>query len=223
MSIILALDTALGETYIGVFSGYKPLAEYHQQDYRLQAKSLLRWIEESLRKAGITYSDLCGIATSTGPGGFTSIRIGLAAARAIAFALKIPIQGFTTLELMAEAHGGHMKNGQTMGCAVPAGRGQFFFQTFNREDNMISPSEHPALLDEQSFIGKIKKVDIFAAYNLEKISPDNFAGKIIPHNPLSHPATLASLWSTPADGALFIAPTPVYIRPPDAKLPSRRI
>lgn len=222
MSLILALDTALGETHLGIFRGTNPLAEYHQQDYRLQAKSLLGWIEDCLSDAGITYSDLSGIATSTGPGGFTSIRIGLAAARALAFALRIPIQGFSTLELMAEAHGQHLKNGQTIACALPAGRSQYFFESFNREDNTIIPAEHPIILDEQMFIKKIKNLDLLAAYHPEKMPFNNFSGNLVLHSPLSHPATLANLWVPPAPGTHFAAPTPVYIRPPDAKLPARR-
>jgi tRNA threonylcarbamoyl adenosine modification protein YeaZ len=65
------------------------------------AEHLMAVIEEALEKSGRTYADLAAIAVSVGPGSFTGLRVGVATARGLALALKIPAIGVTTLEALA--------------------------------------------------------------------------------------------------------------------------
>jgi tRNA threonylcarbamoyl adenosine modification protein YeaZ len=58
-----------------------------------QSEKLLPEIEKLFKKNKIQYSDLQGILVITGPGGFTSLRIGVATANALAYSLQIPILG----------------------------------------------------------------------------------------------------------------------------------
>ena len=68
---------------------------------RAEAKSVLAVADELMRAAGIEPSDLDGIVVGTGPGSFTSIRMGLATARGLALALDIPVAGASTLHAFA--------------------------------------------------------------------------------------------------------------------------
>jgi tRNA threonylcarbamoyl adenosine modification protein YeaZ len=57
--------------------------------------------DELLREAGVEQADLTHLAVGTGPGSFTGIRIGLAAARGLSFSLGIPVAGISTLDALA--------------------------------------------------------------------------------------------------------------------------
>jgi tRNA threonylcarbamoyladenosine biosynthesis protein TsaB len=66
-----------------------------------QARSVLAAADELMRSAGIAPSELDGIVVGTGPGSFTSIRMGLATARGLALALDVPVAGVSTLHAFA--------------------------------------------------------------------------------------------------------------------------
>jgi tRNA threonylcarbamoyladenosine biosynthesis protein TsaB len=70
---------------------------------RGHAEALLPMVRAVMDEAGVVFADLCAIAVTTGPGAFTGIRIGLAAARGFALAAELPLIGVTTLEAVAAA------------------------------------------------------------------------------------------------------------------------
>ncbi len=76
-------------------------AEITMQAKLTHSETLLPHIEQALRMAGVKKEDLTGIAVSIGPGSFTGLRIGLAAAKAMSYALRIPIVGVPSLEALA--------------------------------------------------------------------------------------------------------------------------
>lgn len=65
------------------------------------AVSVLADADELLREHGVEQRELSRLAVGTGPGSFTGIRIGLAAARGLAFSLFIPVAGVSTLDALA--------------------------------------------------------------------------------------------------------------------------
>src|SRR5690606_7473510 len=68
---------------------------------RGHAEHLIAVIVAALGAAGKTYADLGSIVVSVGPGSFTGLRVGVATARGLSLALKIPAIGVTTLEALA--------------------------------------------------------------------------------------------------------------------------
>lgn len=70
-------------------------------DHRVDDAGFVALMEDMLRQAGWTYADLQRIACAVGPGGFTSLRVGVSAANALAFTLGIPSCGIHLSDLYA--------------------------------------------------------------------------------------------------------------------------
>ena len=100
---ILAMDTATMVSSVAVTTEDRVLAELTAETRFTHSETLVANIEEVLRLADVKREELSTVAVSLGPGSFTGLRIGLAAAKAIAYALSIPLVGVPTLEVLAAA------------------------------------------------------------------------------------------------------------------------
>ena len=99
--LILSIDTSTLVSSVAVASEEKLLAELTTQTRLTHSETLLPHIAEVLKLAGIERQQLDAVAISIGPGSFTGLRIGLAAAKAICYALNIPLVTIPTLEVLA--------------------------------------------------------------------------------------------------------------------------
>ena len=84
-----------------------------------RAVRVLEDADELLRAGGVERSELTGIVVGTGPGSFTGMRLGLAAARGLALALDLPVAGVSTLDALAAGAPGAVP-------VVDAGRREVF-------------------------------------------------------------------------------------------------
>lgn len=100
---LLAFDTATSGCSAAAFRDGDLVASQTRAMTRGQSESLMPMIEDVLAESGLTYGDLDALAVTVGPGAFTGLRIGLAAARGLALALNIPCAAVTTLEAVAKA------------------------------------------------------------------------------------------------------------------------
>jgi tRNA threonylcarbamoyladenosine biosynthesis protein TsaB len=94
--LILAFDTATDVATSALVWDGEPVAERASRPV-----SLLADVDALLRRGGVRESRLEGIAVGVGPGSFTGLRMGLAVARALAFALDLGVAGVSTLEALA--------------------------------------------------------------------------------------------------------------------------
>jgi tRNA threonylcarbamoyladenosine biosynthesis protein TsaB len=101
--LILALDTATLVSSVALIEDNKLIAELTLQTRKNHSELLMPNIAELLLTAEKSRADLTAIAVSIGPGSFTGLRIGLATAKALSYALGIPIIGIPTLTAQAFA------------------------------------------------------------------------------------------------------------------------
>lgn len=94
--LILAFDTATGVATSALVDDGETLAERSSIPARV-----LEDVDAVLRQGGAQASSLEGLVVGTGPGSFTSLRMGLSAGRALAFALDVPLAGVSTLDALA--------------------------------------------------------------------------------------------------------------------------
>ncbi len=94
--LILAFDTATDVATSALVWDGEVLGEFASQP-----RTGLEDADALLRRGGVRAAQLEGVVVGTGPGSFTGLRMGLAAARALAFALDLPVAGVSTLDALA--------------------------------------------------------------------------------------------------------------------------
>src|SRR5262249_27068835 len=124
---ILAIDTALGACSAGLRVNGKHFA---RSEIMLSghAERLMPMINEVMEEAGVKFPDLDTVVTTTGPGAFTGLRIGLSAAKSLGLALDIPVFGITTLQALALQYSAEKKPSGPLGVILETKREDFYFQ-----------------------------------------------------------------------------------------------
>lgn len=206
------LDTATGEL----------LAARWEEMPRGQSERLFPMIDEVLDEAAATYLDLGAIAVTVGPGGFTGVRIGLAAARALALALDRPVVGVTTLEAVAAAAGG-----AATPClvALESKRDDLYVQAFAPP---LVPLGAPAAVAPAALAAHLAAAlgeagTIRLAGDAQERAAAALVGSGLTAEPLAEvrlptAADVARLAAKrAAEASPGAVPAPLYLRPPDAK------
>lgn len=103
MPDFLLIDTAGPHAFVAIVSDGKVIAERSNSEQREHASFLQPAIADLLSETGRNWEDIDAISVSNGPGSYTGLRVGLAAAKGLCFAKSIPLICLSTLEIMAEA------------------------------------------------------------------------------------------------------------------------
>jgi len=100
---VLAIDTALAACSVAVLDTEQPgvLASESRPMARGHAEALMPLVAELMKRADLTFTAIDRIVVTTGPGSFTGLRVGIAAARGIALAADKPAFGVSTLSAYA--------------------------------------------------------------------------------------------------------------------------
>ncbi|MDQ0325279.1 tRNA threonylcarbamoyl adenosine modification protein YeaZ [Rhodopseudomonas julia] len=225
--MLLALDTAGPFCAVALATldegKINCLARREVEIGRGHAERLFPLIEECLADASVAYSDLTAVATTVGPGSFTGIRIGVAAARGLALALQIPAFGVDVLEALCEG----VRHSEAAHCAaglvaavLDAGRGNVFLrmeEISSREEIIVSQrevqEEAAAFLAPYAFEGLVlcgAAADAIAGV----LAADGLPAIIADARPSADIAMVARLALC---GHAVSPPVPLYLRPPDAK------
>ena len=202
---VLAIETASEACSVALFEGTRCLARHHEVLGRGHAERLVPAI------AGLPDKGRADeIRVSLGPGSFTGVRIGLAAARALGVAWSAPVLGYPTLALIGAMARSDSSTGVCV--CVNGGHGQWFVQNFDwqgrPEDEVRSLAPEAAVLavHHARIAGnRASELAALVTTNTEPVSilPDAGATHLLPSS--SFTAELA----------------PIYGRLPDAKPASR--
>ncbi|RKY01883.1 tRNA (adenosine(37)-N6)-threonylcarbamoyltransferase complex dimerization subunit type 1 TsaB, partial [Candidatus Poribacteria bacterium] len=98
---VLGIDTSTTTGSIGLIDGDKVVAEHVLDVMETHSSRLMPAIDQMLKKAGLSIWDVDLIAVSKGPGSFTGLRVGVATAKGLAYALRKPIVGVPSLDVLA--------------------------------------------------------------------------------------------------------------------------
>ena len=99
--LILAFETSAKAASAALMDEKKLLGESYQNTGLTHSQTLMVMAEDLLKQCGKTPADLTAVAVAAGPGSFTGVRIGVAAAKGFAWGGELPCYGVSTLEAMA--------------------------------------------------------------------------------------------------------------------------
>ncbi|HJD55892.1 MAG TPA: tRNA (adenosine(37)-N6)-threonylcarbamoyltransferase complex dimerization subunit type 1 TsaB [Rickettsia endosymbiont of Pyrocoelia pectoralis] len=223
---ILAFDTANNTASVALSDNENILAYIEELRPSMQAENLMPMIEEVMKAGKCSYNELDYLAVTNGPGSFTGIRIGLAAAKGILFAKEnikgVAVSNFEHAYFRAI---GQVKDYDKIYVFLNAYRSQLYLQVFDK----LGKAEEPLLVDFDYAINLLKNEEgiiVCGGSGLEFIYrgimrlPNiitlprfgrvkawvicrYIASKLVNNNGLNH------------------AIEPLYIRPPDAKISSK--
>jgi len=123
--MILAIDTSIGTSVAVVGDDGSVLAQRASADPRGHAEAIGTFIAEALWEAGASADDVEAVAVGMGPGAYTGLRVGIAAARAFAFGCGIRVLPVPSHDAIREALG----LGDDVAIATPAGRRGHYVST----------------------------------------------------------------------------------------------
>ena len=99
--LLLAFETSAKAGSVALFEDGKLLGEQYLNSGMTHSQTLLSMAESLLSQCGKAAQEVQAVAVANGPGSFTGVRIGVAAAKGFAWGNEIPIYGVSTLEAMA--------------------------------------------------------------------------------------------------------------------------
>lgn len=217
--MVLAIDTAFARCAVGLYDyGRDALAASREPEIgKGHAERLMGLTGEVLAEAGMTYRDLHRVAVTVGPGSFTGIRVGVAAARGFALSLAIPAVGITTLEALAFPH---LAAGTRTLAVLDAKRGALYAALYRSDGaRLVTPLATPpealgSLLAPQLEDEELCLVGSGAAIAAAALRETGFGNPRIVDEGTAVPLLALGRLALTADP---VPPIPVYLREADAK------
>ncbi len=221
--LIIGIDSATSGCSVAVMAGGQVLASAAKEMARGQAEELMPMVDSALRESGITPAELDLVAVTIGPGSFTGLRIGLAAARGFALSLSIPCIGASTFETAAAAVDKNTIGAGKLLIAIETRRDDIYAQFF---DTDLTPLSVGAAMDDAQLATLVADNNVVVAGDggLRAIEMLNNHGNtnttwfdVELLSGAVHACTIAGLKYK--SGEIPPPPQPLYLRLPEAKIP----
>ena len=140
--LILGLETATAQVGCAIGGHEGVLASSHSARSKRHAESLTPAIEFVVRQARIELSDIGCVAVDHGPGLFTGLRVGVASGKAVAQALRVPMIGVSSLDLLAFPA---RFTSRRIAAVIDARRGEVFYAFYRQVPGGVQRLTEPAV------------------------------------------------------------------------------
>lgn len=222
---ILAFDTASSACSAALWRDGRVVARSFERMERGQSEALIPMVMATLAEAGEALPRIDLIAVTVGPGTFTGLRIGLAAAKGFSLAARIPCLGVTTLEAVARAVPESDRRAATVLVVLETKREDVYAQVF---DSALRPLTRPEAVAMACLFNLVRPI----ATGRLLVAGDAAPRASGPLRAAGGSFSLAGGVGIP-DAAEVVAiaaqrfrrgievptPAPLYLRPPDAVVP----
>lgn len=218
--LLLALDTATPAITVAVHDGQRVLAEASEVGARRHGELLAPMLRDVLAAAGRTVDEVTDLGVGVGPGPYTSLRVGLVTARALALPHGLPVHGVCSLDVLAHEAitDGRWSEELVDGfvVATDARRREVYWAAYGADGRRTTgpavgrPAEVAAAHPGLAVVGEGALAH-----------PEQLGAPVGPTYPRA--AALAEVVVTAlASGRALLPPTPLYLRRPDVAEPAAR-
>ena len=217
----LAFDTSAAACGVAALIDDQVVVRQVTPMARGHTEALVPMVRAAVAAAGLTFAEFDLIGVTVGPGAFTGIRIGLATARGLALAADVPVAGVTSLAALA---GGTPDRapGQRVLALIDTKRGDLYAQLFapdgaaEGEPAVLAPPDLAAWVGDRPtlVVGDAPEEAMSGLLALPRVSRG--ASRTV------DPGILARLAVARWCAGTALPADPLYLRPPEAKLPARR-
>lgn len=221
---LLALDCAGSSCSVALWDQGRVRARRHRAMGRGQAEQLVPMIESAMAEAGAEFAQLDAIAVTRGPGGFTGVRIGLATARGLALACRLPLIGVGSFLVSAQGVPVAERRGRTLVVVLDAKRSDVFVQF---HDAGLKPLGDPLSLTPPDLARRLPAGPLLLVGDaIDQVSADLLAARggdiaLASTGGPADAAWLAALAATlPLPSPDAPPPAPIYLRAPDVNIPA---
>jgi tRNA threonylcarbamoyl adenosine modification protein YeaZ len=214
---ILAIDTALGACAAAVYDSEAGarIAGESLAMARGHAEALLPLIARVMDRANLDFDGLDRIAVTVGPGSFTGLRVGIAAARGIALAAGRPAVGVSTLAAYAAPQIAIDRAG-TVVAAIDARQAQVYCQVFGAGGRTTIAPRHLPIAEAVHLVQGAAHIAGSAAQLLAAAWPAGEPAPVVAEAKPAPDIDWVARLGAAADAGMA-PPKPLYLRPPDAR------
>jgi tRNA threonylcarbamoyladenosine biosynthesis protein TsaB len=221
--LILGIETATAQVSVAIGGHEGVIALFEVARGRRHAETLVPAIQFCCEQSGLSVDELGLVAVDIGPGLFTGMRVGLAAAKTLAQALRVPMIGISSLDLLAFVH---RQSDRVVVPVVDARKGEVFYAMYRVVPGGVQQVVPPRAAPVDELIADLlaRNQDTLCvgdgALRYRREIDDGFhcefadeahpsAGQLVQ---LAHAKALREEWAQPAEIRAL------YLRPPDADI-----
>ena len=213
--IVLAIETATAQVGVAFVDADGPITTFTATRDRRHAETLVPAIRQLADTTGVALDSIDGISVDVGPGLFTGLRVGLATASTLGFALDVPVVGVSSLDVLARSASAAMRaSGRGCTALVDARRGELFVRSYGLD----GPIDEAAVLAPEAVAERLVAGDLVVGDGA--VRHGDVVESVGAH-------VVGDVWPSPVHlGAFgldalagpgpFPEPAPMYLRRPDA-------
>ncbi|NMM44956.1 tRNA (adenosine(37)-N6)-threonylcarbamoyltransferase complex dimerization subunit type 1 TsaB [Rhodospirillaceae bacterium KN72] len=218
--IVLGLDCAGAACSAAIIDGDTIRARYQEEMQRGQAERIVPMIADCLHDAGLNVAALDGIAVTVGPGAFTGVRIGIAAAQGLSRAADIPLIGVTVTECLAAAI--PADTDRPLAVVIDSRRADPFIEIFQARDmTWIGDGARAVAATVDALSAEIPENAVLIGDYADRLRDLIGRGTVLSALPYPDPAAVARLGRDRLRVGTGKPAVPLYLRAPDVSAPSR--
>ena len=218
--MLLAVDTSNEWMGLAVYDGEQVVGERAWKSGQHHTVELAPAIQELMASKNLKMENITAVGVAIGPGSFTSLRVGLALAKGIAFARNIPLIGIPTLDILARAQ---PESTLPLAVAIQAGRGRYALGWYKNVEGVWQAEGPARVVPAQAINDEVASLSLvcgeFTDEVRQKINENKNAQLTSPDDSQRKPAMLAKLaWARfqhgDVDDAASLAPIYLHTAAP---------
>jgi tRNA threonylcarbamoyladenosine biosynthesis protein TsaB len=215
---ILAIETGSRGCSVAIFDGSSLLGRERAETDHGHATMLMPMIERVRSAAGCAYTDLDRIAVAVGPGSFTGLRVGLAAALGLSLASGVPAVGISSFQIAVGPLDAPDLDGFRFFVLLDSRREEPFFAELNRDRSFVGQPAVTSVADFDALLQSSGQAVVLGDAAAVSRPPSSFPADVR-RAPISLDAMFVALLAADPERRYDLPPKPVYVRAPDVTMP----